>query len=77
MTTLGERAAGRIQGEGVEYRGIRKDGSIVHIEAYGMLMEYQGKPAVMGTLIDITERKRAEEKRLELEQQLSQAQRLK
>jgi PAS domain S-box-containing protein len=77
MTTLGERAAGKIQGEAVEYRGIRKDGSIVHIEAYGMLMEYQGKPAVMGTLIDITERKRAAEKQLELEQQLSQAQRLK
>ena len=71
MTTLGERAAGRIQGQGVEYRGIRKDRSIVHIEAYGMLMEYQGKPAVMGTLIDITERKRAEEKLREGEDFLS------
>ena len=67
MTTLGERAAGRIQGEGVEYRGIRKDGSIVHVEAYGMLMEYQGKPAVMGTLVDISERKRAEAARRESE----------
>jgi PAS domain S-box-containing protein len=71
MTTLGERAAGRIQGEGVEYRGIRKDGSLVHIEAYGMLMEYQGKPAVMGTLIDISARKRAEEKLREGEAFLS------
>jgi len=60
MTTLGERAAGRIQGEPVAYRGIRKDGSIVHFEAYGMLMEYQGKPALMGTLIDISTRKRLE-----------------
>jgi len=71
MTTLGERAAGRIQGEGVEYRGIRKDGSIVHIEAYGMLMEYQGKPAVMGTLIDVSARKRAEERLQEGEDFLS------
>jgi PAS domain S-box-containing protein len=61
MTTLGERAAGRIQGEPVEYRGIRKDGSIVNFEAYGMLMEYQGKPALMGTLIDISARKRLEQ----------------
>ena len=61
MTTLGERASGKIQGEGVEYRGIRKDGSIVHIEAYGSLIEHQGKPAVMGTLIDISERKRMQE----------------
>ena len=62
MATLGERATGKIQGEGVEYRGIRKDGSLVHIEAHGMLIEYQGRPAVMGTLIDITERKLAEKK---------------
>ncbi|HEX7509074.1 MAG TPA: PAS domain S-box protein [Polyangia bacterium] len=60
MTTLGERAAGRIQGQAVEYRGIRKDGSILHFAAYGLLIEYQGKPAVMGTLIDISERHRLE-----------------
>lgn len=60
MTTLGERAAGKIQGQAVEYRGVRKDGSIIHFEAYGLLMEYQGKPAVMGTLIDISERRRLE-----------------
>ena len=73
MTTLGERAAGRIQGEGVEYRGIRKDGSIVHIAAYGMQMEYQGKPAVMGTLIDISERKRLEDALSDCESRLSVA----
>jgi PAS domain S-box-containing protein len=61
MITLGQRAAGRIQGEGVEYRGIRKDGSIVHIEAYGQLMEYQDKPAVLGMLIDVSARKHLEE----------------
>jgi PAS domain S-box-containing protein len=61
MTTLGQRVAGRIQGEGVAYRGLRKDGSIVHIEAYGQLMEYQGKPAVLGMLIDVSTRKRLEE----------------
>jgi PAS domain S-box-containing protein len=61
MSTLGQRVAGRIQGEGVEYRGIRKDGSIVHIEAYGQLMEYQGKPAVLGMLIDVSARQRLED----------------
>jgi PAS domain S-box-containing protein len=58
MTTLGQRAAGKIQGEPVEYRGIRKNGSVLHLEAYGIMMEYEGNPAVMGMLIDITERKR-------------------
>jgi PAS domain S-box-containing protein len=61
MTTLGERAAGRIQGAGVEYRGIRKDGSIVYVEAYGTLIEYEGKPAVMGTLLDISDCKQMQE----------------
>jgi PAS domain S-box-containing protein len=69
MATLGERAMGKIQGEGVEYRGVRKDGSLVHIEAHGMLIEYQGRPAVMGTLLDITERKRAENGLRESEEQ--------
>lgn len=69
MATLGERATGKIQGEGVEYRGIRKDGSLVHVVAHGMLIEYQGRPAVMGTLLDITDRKRAEQKLRESEEQ--------
>jgi len=43
------------------YRGIRKNGSIVFFEVYGMVINYRGRPAIMGTMIDITERKLAEE----------------
>jgi hypothetical protein len=32
-----------------------------------MLMEYQGKPGVMGTLIDVSDRKRAAERLREVE----------
>jgi len=42
-------------------RAVRKDKKIIHVEIYGTHMMYQGKQAVMGTLIDITERKRAED----------------
>jgi diguanylate cyclase (GGDEF)-like protein/PAS domain S-box-containing protein len=42
-------------------RAVRKDKKIIHVEVYGTHMMYQGKQAVMGTLIDITERKRAED----------------
>ena len=42
---------------GNEYRGIRKDGSLMYFEAHSMPTEYQGRPAVIGTFIDITERK--------------------
>jgi len=45
-----------------EFRGRRKDGSVVYVEALNGLGTYNGQNAVLGTLIDITERKKAEEK---------------
>jgi two-component system cell cycle sensor histidine kinase/response regulator CckA len=59
------RVRDRLTGEPVppryEYRGIRKDGSVRWLEMFASRIEYHGKPAVQGTIIDITERKRAEE----------------
>jgi PAS domain S-box-containing protein len=43
------------------FRGRRKNGTVIEVEVHGAAMEYQGRPAVIGTLLDITERKRAEE----------------
>jgi len=42
-------------------RGLRKDGSIIHCEVFGRRIEYEGQPAVIGALVDITDRKRASE----------------
>ncbi len=47
-----------------EFRGLKKDGSIIHIKVLGTLMVYQKKPAIAGTLIDITNKKKSD---LELE----------
>ena len=44
-----------------EYRAIRKDGTLAYLEVYGSKARYQGKNAVMGTIIDITDRKKSEE----------------
>jgi PAS domain S-box-containing protein len=44
-----------------EYRGIRKDGSVRWLEMVATRIEYQGKAAIYGALVDITERKQAEE----------------
>lgn len=49
-----------------EFRGRRKDGSIVHAEALNGLGTYNGHNAILGTLIDISERKQAEEKVLHM-----------
>lgn len=50
-------------GERLRYtvRSLRKDGATIHTEVFGRRIVYQGQPAILGTLIDITDRKHAEE----------------
>ncbi len=43
------------------FRGKRKDGSIAFVEVHSTTTEFEGKPAIIGTLLDITERKKTEE----------------
>jgi PAS domain S-box-containing protein len=44
-----------------EFKGIRKDGTIVHVEASAAKVLYRGQPASLAYLRDITERRQAEE----------------
>jgi diguanylate cyclase (GGDEF)-like protein/PAS domain S-box-containing protein/putative nucleotidyltransferase with HDIG domain len=44
-----------------EYRAITNDGEMIWVAETVASIQYRGKRAVMGTLLDITERKRAEE----------------
>lgn len=43
------------------YKGVKKDGSSIIFEAQGTLTSYNGKPALIGVVVDITERKKAED----------------
>lgn len=43
-----------------ELTGVRKDGSRFDFEVHSGLIEYEGEPALLGALIDITERKERE-----------------
>ncbi|MCL6573070.1 MAG: EAL domain-containing protein [Bacillus sp. (in: Bacteria)] len=43
-----------------QYQGYRKDKSIMTLEIYGSKIEYNGKKAIIGTVIDVTERLKAE-----------------
>jgi PAS domain S-box-containing protein len=61
MRRFQERLEGKTERSNIVYKAIKKDGSLFYIEVYGMVIDYQGRPAVMGTLIDVTERKWAEE----------------
>ena len=57
-----------------EARCLRKDGKVIHVEVLGSRIDYGGRPALVGTLLDITDRKRAEaaiQERLRFERLLS------
>ncbi|MFH2038105.1 MAG: PAS domain S-box protein, partial [Chloroflexota bacterium] len=61
MTKLQERLGGLAEDRNTAIKAVKKDGSIIYIEVYGVMIDFHGKPAVMGTLLDITYRKHAEE----------------
>ncbi len=58
-----KRIEGGVRDIRYSFKGLRKDGTLIDVEVHGARVEYNGKPAVIGTLLDITERKRAEEVR--------------
>lgn len=57
---LAERMNGCCDTRSLEFRGITKDGDIINLESYGAQTLYEGKPAVMESVIDITRRKKVE-----------------
>ena len=63
---VGERYLKRLKGEGYEsryaFRSIAKNGNIKWLELGAALINFEGRPATMNLVTDITERKRAEEK---------------
>ncbi|HQN18077.1 MAG TPA: PAS domain S-box protein, partial [Syntrophobacteraceae bacterium] len=56
-----KRTSGR--GDFVQYtfRGVKKDGEIFHVEVHGSASLHKGRPAAIATILDITERKQAED----------------
>lgn len=55
-----QRASGEVRFSQYEFRGVRKDGQVVHVEVYGSSLRSRGVPVVIGTMQDITDRKLAE-----------------
>jgi two-component system cell cycle sensor histidine kinase/response regulator CckA len=62
LDSIRRRMAGEIEFSHHEFHISRKDGSIRAVEAFGSHALHKGRPAVLGTIIDVTERKRSEEK---------------
>ncbi|MBC7364119.1 MAG: PAS domain S-box protein [Candidatus Aminicenantes bacterium] len=51
-----KRLSGEVKFLRFEFCGLRKDGSFFYAEAHGSTVDYQGKKAIVGTVIDISER---------------------
>ncbi len=64
-TLVWGRMRDRLQGKKVvpryEFKGFRKDGSVRWLEMIANRIEYEGKSAILGAIIDITKRKKTEE----------------
>jgi PAS domain S-box-containing protein len=73
---LRRRLSGSAEELRYEFRGLRKDGSMFPVEVHDRRVEHGGKIGVLGTLVDNTERKRADESLRESEAYLTEAQRL-
>ncbi|HEY3278772.1 MAG TPA: PAS domain S-box protein, partial [Syntrophorhabdaceae bacterium] len=58
---LRKRLSGEVDSLHFEFRIITKQQEIRYLEVYGSFTLYEGKPAVIGTLLDITDRKKDEE----------------
>ena len=57
---LRQRLAGEVDSLHYTFKGRRRDGALIYCEVLGNRVEYEGSPAVVGTLVDITARKCAE-----------------
>lgn len=58
---IDKRVSGEIEAINYTFKGVRKDGTVNFIEVFGRRIVYKGKPGVIGTLMDITQRVKLEE----------------
>ncbi len=67
---LEKRVRGEIESINYRLRMIRKDGKVRHNEVFGSRVIYRGKPAIIGSLIDVTERLELEKAKLKAFEQI-------
>jgi PAS domain S-box-containing protein len=60
-----------------QFRGIKKDGTTIDVEVLGGKIFYYGNDAIQGSIIDITERKRAENEIIKAKEKAEEMNRLK
>ena len=59
MDNIRFRIEGKYKSMNYEFKGVHKSGEILYLEVFGSFTLYQGRPAIIGTLINVTERKKS------------------
>jgi PAS domain S-box-containing protein len=52
---------GDAESEQHEFCGVHRDGRMIYLENFATRLRFEGRPAVIGSLVDVTDRKRADE----------------
>ncbi|TXT40032.1 MAG: hypothetical protein FD135_1705 [Comamonadaceae bacterium] len=58
--SIQKQISGETAKTGDVFRGLRKNGEVIHVEVHRSTMEIDSKPALIGLLMDVTQRTRAE-----------------
>ena len=53
--------SGDTESEHHEFCGVHKDGRIIFLENFATRLQFEGRPGIVGSLVDVTDRKRADE----------------
>lgn len=67
-----ERMDGKVRDLRYSFRALRKDETVIDVEVHGVRVEYEGRPAIVGTLVDVTERQKAEQALRRLNEELEE-----
>jgi len=57
---IDRRIQGKAKASFYAFRGVRKDGSLIDVEVFGVATVFSGRPAIIGILVDVSERCTAE-----------------
>jgi PAS domain S-box-containing protein len=64
LPALADRLAKRLRNEipssHYRFRGIKKNGEVIFVEVYGTTIQYEGMPAAIGAVLDVTDKTLAE-----------------
>ena len=70
---ISKRISGKVDSVNYTFWGIKKNGKMILVEIFGSKIQLNGKPAVAGSILDITARKQMEEQREKLIEALQKA----